>query len=86
MSGPSTALSRDERRGAAPQQIDRVRSLAETAELLSIGLPSLRVLIAKGKGPRVIQLSARRLGVKDSDREAWVEARARISAQVAAHA
>jgi predicted DNA-binding transcriptional regulator AlpA len=80
MSVRSTGLSRDERsggrNGGAPQQPDYVRSIRETAEILGIGVPSLRVLIRDGKGPQVTRLSARRIGIRDSHREAWLDSRA----------
>jgi hypothetical protein len=62
--------------GRAPQIShpipDYVRSLADTAEIANISLATLRRLIALEKGPRVTRLSARRVGVRDSDREAWL--------------
>ena len=36
---------------------------------------SLRALIAKGLGPPIVRLSARRIGVRDSARENWLAAR-----------
>jgi predicted DNA-binding transcriptional regulator AlpA len=53
--------------------VDRVRTLAETADLLGISVPTLRRLIAAGTGPKVIRLSPRRLGIRDSDREAFLQ-------------
>lgn len=76
MSISSTALSRDERSGSAPPQPDYVRTIAETARILGIGEPSLRVLIRDGLGPKIVRLSARRIGVRDSAREEWLSARA----------
>jgi predicted DNA-binding transcriptional regulator AlpA len=82
----STGLSRDERGGgcrSTAQQIDddpppdRVRSIRETALLLSLGEPSLRNMIARGEGPKVTRLSARRIGVRDSHRKEWLDAQIR---------
>jgi predicted DNA-binding transcriptional regulator AlpA len=75
MSIPSTGLSRDERSGGV-HAIDHVRTIKETAAILGIGVPSLRVLIRDGLGPKVTRLSTRRIGIRDSHREAWLEARA----------
>ena len=69
----STGLSKEERRARAGGGPDRVRSLAETADLLNISVPTLRRMIAAGTGPSVIRVSARRLGVRDSAREAFLE-------------
>jgi predicted DNA-binding transcriptional regulator AlpA len=72
MSMQSTGLSREERGGGG----DRVRSLVETAELLGISICTLRRMIAAGTGPTVTQLSPRRLGIRDSHRTAYLDARA----------
>jgi predicted DNA-binding transcriptional regulator AlpA len=34
-------------------------------------------IVKSGKGPRVIQLSARRMGITEADNEAWQESRMR---------
>jgi hypothetical protein len=70
----STGLSRLER--GAGVGGDRVRSLAETAALLNISIATLRRLIAAGTGPKVIRLSPRRIGIRDRDREAYLDAKA----------
>jgi hypothetical protein len=67
MSMQSTGLSREERGPGGGG--DRVRSLAETAELLDISICTLRRMIAAGEGPIVTRLSPRRLGVRDSHRQ-----------------
>jgi predicted DNA-binding transcriptional regulator AlpA len=71
----STGLSREER-GAGIGGRDRVRSLQETAALLGISIATLRRLIAAGEGPTVTRLSPRRLGIRDSHRETFLDARA----------
>jgi predicted DNA-binding transcriptional regulator AlpA len=53
-------------------RIDCVRSLKETAEIANLSVDTLRRLIASGRGPRVVRLSARKLGVRDSDRNTWL--------------
>jgi hypothetical protein len=55
-----------------PAHIDCVRTIRETAAILGVGEMSLRVLIAKGLGPKITRLSARRIGVKDSHREQYL--------------
>ena len=80
MSLQSTGLSRDER-GFGAGGGDRVRSIKETADLLGIGIATLRRMIAAGKGPTVTRLSARRLGIRDSHRTAFLDADAGLMAQ-----
>lgn len=57
-------------------EFDRVRNLRETAAIIGLSLDTLRRLIRGGKGPRVTRLSARRIGIRDSHREAWLAAQA----------
>lgn len=82
MSITSTGLSRDERTGGSPGNppphlsgCDYIRTIKETAAILGVGEMSLRALIAKGLGPPIVRLSARRIGVRDSARENWLAAR-----------
>jgi len=56
------------------KQFDCVRSVKETARILGIGEPSLRVMIREGRAPHVTRLSSRRIGIRDSHREAWLDA------------
>ena len=86
MSAYSTAFSREERAGGPsggnagtdwtpPTNVDCVRTIRQTSLILGIGEPSLRALIAKGLGPAIVRLSARRIGIKDSARERWLSER-----------
>jgi predicted DNA-binding transcriptional regulator AlpA len=68
------STSKEERRAGVGG--DRVRSLAETAAMLGISIATLRRLIAAGTGPKVIRLSPRRIGIRDSDRAAYLDANA----------
>lgn len=54
-----------------------VRSIAERAEQLGISDKTLRNLIASGQGPRVIQLSPGRVGIRDDHFAAWMDSRVR---------
>jgi predicted DNA-binding transcriptional regulator AlpA len=56
-------------------QFDYVRTVKETAAILGIGEPSLRKMIHDGRGPRVTRLSQRRIGIRDSHRDAWLASR-----------
>ena len=44
-------------------RLDRVRSLKEFAAHVGLSFKTLKRLIAVGQGPRVTQLSARRIGI-----------------------
>jgi predicted DNA-binding transcriptional regulator AlpA len=90
MSVQSTGLSAEERSGSARptrqtageafKQFDCVRTITETAAILGIGEPSLRVMIREGKGPQVTRLSPRRIGIRESHRELWLASRLEASA------
>jgi predicted DNA-binding transcriptional regulator AlpA len=54
---------------------DRVRSLQETADILNVSLKTLRRMIDEGDGPRVIRLSKQKVGIRDSDRTAYLDAK-----------
>lgn len=66
------------------RQPDRVRSLPETAAVAGVSIATLRRLIAGGKGPKVTQLSARRIGIRESHLAQWLDARARDAGPQAA--
>jgi predicted DNA-binding transcriptional regulator AlpA len=76
MSDVATGASREKSGSSASlQQFDYVRTIKETATILGIGEPSLRVMIREGRGPQVTRLSARRIGIRDSHREFWLASR-----------
>lgn len=54
---------------------DCVRSLRDAAKLLGVSIATLRRMIASGEAPIVTRLSERRLGIRDSHRLAWLDAR-----------
>jgi predicted DNA-binding transcriptional regulator AlpA len=55
---------------------DPVRSLPEFAALAGISLRTLRRLIDAGDGPVITRLSPRRLGIRVSHGDAWLDGRA----------
>jgi predicted DNA-binding transcriptional regulator AlpA len=76
MSLQTTVQSREERAGGrGGGGIDYVRTVVETAHILGMSEPALRCMLQRGEGPRVTQLSARRIGIRDSDRNAWLNTR-----------
>jgi predicted DNA-binding transcriptional regulator AlpA len=52
--------------------VDYVRSLKETAKIANMSTDTLRRLILLGRGPRIVRLSVRKVGIRDSDRQAWL--------------
>ena len=63
-------------------QVERVSSTQdyvvaerEVASLLGVSPDTLRRQVAKGEGPRRLKLSARRVGYRMSDIEAWLRSR-----------
>ena len=70
----STVGTFAERMRVATARPDYVRSFAETAVIANMSKDTLRRIIAKGDGPKVTRLSARKVGIRDSDREAWLSA------------
>jgi hypothetical protein len=78
MSVHSTGLSREERRGGHAggdpgglDGLDHVRSLMQTAALLGVSMSTLKRRIDDGS-LKTVKLSARRVGVRDSAREAFL--------------
>jgi predicted DNA-binding transcriptional regulator AlpA len=60
---------------AVDRAADPVRSLRYTASVLGISVATLRRLIADGVGPKVVRVSERRPGIRDSERERWLSER-----------
>jgi predicted DNA-binding transcriptional regulator AlpA len=55
----------------------KVLSYKEMAKLLGISVPTAKRTVAVGNGPRMIQVSARRVGFRVIDIMRWQEARMR---------
>ena len=56
---------------------DRVISVRQAAEKVGLSVPTFRRVIAAGEGPPLIQLSTRRLGIRESDVTKWLDHRER---------
>ena len=56
-------------------ELDRVLSLKETAALLGVHRATLHQWRSEGRGPPIVQLSKRKVGVRTSDLKAYIEAR-----------
>jgi hypothetical protein len=76
------ALSKWGERLTAGGDLDRVMSLSEWARLANISPRTARDVIARGDGPRVVQLSHKRLGIRVCDHREWLDARTRNSKAV----
>ena len=55
----------------------RVLSFHQWCALNGFSIPTGRRLMLAGNGPKVVQLSARRIGVRESDNLAWQQSRIR---------
>jgi hypothetical protein len=56
---------------------DKILSFADWCRLNSFSIATGRRIVQSGNGPRIIELSARRLGIRVADNRAWQQARAR---------
>jgi hypothetical protein len=61
---------------------DRVMSLSEWAKLATLSPRTARDVIARGDGPKVVQLSNKRIGIRVCDHREWLAARTRNSTAV----
>jgi len=59
------------------QQRFRVMSLSEWCELNNLSVPTGRRIIASGKGPKVLQLGDRRIGIREDHNAEWQVSRVR---------
>jgi hypothetical protein len=50
---------------------DRVRTVTEWCVINGFSEDTGRRILAGGKGPKVLQLSPNRIGIRDSDNKAW---------------
>jgi hypothetical protein len=56
---------------------DRVLRFADWCRLNSFSIATGRRIVQAGKGPTIIELSARRLGIRVGDNRAWQKTRVR---------
>jgi excisionase family DNA binding protein len=74
----STGSSREER-GAGigiAGGLDPVLTVQEVAKLLSLGEHTFRTMLREGRGPIVTKLSHRKIGIRGSHLNQWLDARA----------
>jgi predicted DNA-binding transcriptional regulator AlpA len=70
-------FDRHQRELAPESHLNRVLTLAQWAALNSISRTTAKRLVAAGRGPKVVQLSERRIGIREIDNAAWQAARVR---------
>ncbi|MER2279483.1 helix-turn-helix domain-containing protein [Methylobacterium brachiatum] len=58
-----------------PQPYSVVLSFRSACEAANLSVSTMRRLIKAGRGPRILQLSERRLGIRRSDLEMWLAGR-----------
>jgi predicted DNA-binding transcriptional regulator AlpA len=58
----------------------KVLTLKECAEIIGISFETLKRMNRRGEGPKTIQLSPRRIGVRIVDLRAWQDARIKQAA------
>jgi predicted DNA-binding transcriptional regulator AlpA len=75
--GARRRVARKHKQSDTVQHRDRVLSFPLWCEINGFSKATGRRIIARGEGPPVLQLSPRRIGVRESDNAAWQSARAR---------
>ena len=61
--------------------LDRVLSLPQWAKLAGLSERTGRDIIERGDGPKVVQLSPNRIGIRVCDHREWLAARTRKNAR-----
>jgi hypothetical protein len=62
------------------RDLDRVNSFADWCARIGVSPATGRRLLASNAGPRVTRLSERRIGIRERDHVAWLDARAEHAA------
>jgi predicted DNA-binding transcriptional regulator AlpA len=62
---------------AISEDLDRVLSFPQWAKLAGISERTGRDIIARGDGPKIVQLSENRIGIRVCDHREWLAARTR---------
>ncbi|WP_370692842.1 helix-turn-helix transcriptional regulator [Methylobacterium sp.] len=52
-----------------------VLRFADACGVAGVSINTMRRLVTAGRGPRVVRLSERRIGIRRSDLDAWIESR-----------
>jgi predicted DNA-binding transcriptional regulator AlpA len=75
MSAPAVRTERRAAAAAVGKAAFLVHNLNETAAIIGVTRRTFDRLRARGEGPKVIQLSPRRVGVADAELRAWLAKR-----------
>jgi predicted DNA-binding transcriptional regulator AlpA len=62
---------------AVGEDLDRVLSLPQWAKLAGLSERTGRDIIARGDGPKIVQLSENRIGIRVCDHREWLTTRTR---------
>jgi hypothetical protein len=76
MSSHQTRQHQDSERDRAVDEL-RVLTKAQAAKICGISIWTLKRLIDAGKGPKLTQISDRRVGIRVGDLRRWQESRER---------
>jgi hypothetical protein len=60
--------------------LDRVTSFLAWCQRIGVSPATGRRLLSSGEGPRITRLSERRIGVRERDHRAWLDARSETAA------
>jgi predicted DNA-binding transcriptional regulator AlpA len=72
-----TDSNRRQRPLASERVPNRVLTLRQWAELNTLSERTARHIIASGNGPKVTQLSGRRIGIREDHNAEWLDSRVR---------
>jgi predicted DNA-binding transcriptional regulator AlpA len=67
---------------AVGEDLDRVLSFPQWAKLANVSERTGRDIIARGDGPKIVQLSENRIGIRVCDHREWLTARTRQTANM----
>lgn len=59
--------------------LDHIIAESATANIIGVSTATLRRMVERGEGPRRLKLSARRIGYRMSDLEAWLRSREMVA-------
>lgn len=69
--------NRSQRPLASKRLPHRILTLRQWAELNSLGVRTAKRIIAAGDGPKITQLSDRRIGIREDHNREWQDSRVR---------
>jgi predicted DNA-binding transcriptional regulator AlpA len=72
--------AKQRRHGGTPFTVDdlQILTVRQWAALITVSLPTAKRMIKNGDAPKIIQLSAKRIGIRVGDHRAWLAAQERV--------